>query len=74
MQFYCEDNQEVLDTILLAYRLAEDHRVLMPAMVCQDAFVLSHTMMQTDVPSQELTSIASCRLLDLPHRLTDQPR
>ena len=52
IQFYCEDNQEVLDTILLAYRLAEDARVLLPAMVCQDAFVLSHTMMQTDVPSQ----------------------
>jgi pyruvate/2-oxoacid:ferredoxin oxidoreductase alpha subunit len=40
----------VLDSILLAYRLAEDKRVLLPVMVCQDAFVLSHTMMMTDVP------------------------
>ena len=60
MQLYCEDNQEVLDTILLAYRLAEDPRILLPALVCQDAFVLSHTMMQTDVPSQEEVD-ASCR-------------
>ena len=29
LQFYCENNQEVLDTTLLAFRLAEDHRVLL---------------------------------------------
>ena len=49
IQFYCEDNQEVLDTTLLAFRLGEDKRVLLPVLVCQDAFVLSHTMMQTEV-------------------------
>lgn len=72
IQLYCEDNQEVLDTILLAYRLAEDRRVLMPAMVCQDAFVLSHTMMQTDVPSQEQVD-RFLPLLELPHRLANEP-
>lgn len=72
MQFYCEDNQEVLDTILLAYRLAEDPRVHLPAMVCQDAFVLSHTMMQTDVPTQAQVD-AFLPPLDLPHRLKDKP-
>jgi len=71
MQFYCEDNQEVLDTVLLAYRLAEDHRILLPALVCQDAFVLSHTMMQTDVPALEEVE-RFLPTLDLPHRLTDQ--
>ncbi len=72
IQLYCEDNQEVLDSILLAYRLAEDHRVLVPAMVCQDAFVLSHTMMQTDIPSQEQVD-RFLPPLDLPHRLGDRP-
>ncbi|MCC7012381.1 MAG: pyruvate ferredoxin oxidoreductase [Planctomycetes bacterium] len=72
LQFYCEDNQEVLDTILLAYRLAEDRRVHLPVMVCQDAFVLSHTMMQTDVPSQALVD-QFLPPLDLPHRLRDTP-
>ena len=53
IQLYCENNQEVHDTLLLAFRLAEDHRILMPVMVCQDAFVLSHTMMMTQIASQE---------------------
>lgn len=72
IQFYCEDNQEVLDTILLAYRLAEDRRVLLPALVCQDAFVLSHTMMQTDVPAQADVD-RFLPPLDLPHRVADKP-
>lgn len=52
MQFYCENNQEVLDTIIQAYRIAE--RVLMPAMVCLDAFFLSHTSEPVDIPDQNL--------------------
>jgi len=71
IQLYCEDNQEVMDTILLSYRLAEDARVLLPALVCQDAFVLSHTMVQTEVPEQELVD-RFLPPLDLPHRLTDR--
>ncbi len=73
LQLYCEDNQEVLDAILLAYRIAEDRRVLLPILVCQDAFVLSHTMMRTEVPEQALVD-AFLPPLDLPHRLTDRPR
>ncbi len=73
IQLYCEDNQEVADSILLAYRVAEDPRVLLPVMVCQDAFVLSHTMMTTDFPPQELVD-AYLPPLDLPHRLGDRPR
>ncbi len=53
IQLYCADNQEVLDSVLCAYRLAEDRRVLLPVMVCQEGFVLSHTVAQTDVPEQE---------------------
>jgi pyruvate/2-oxoacid:ferredoxin oxidoreductase alpha subunit len=71
VQLYCEDNQEVLDSILCAYRLAEDRRVLCPVLVCQDAFVLSHTMMQTQVPEQAEVD-AFLPPLDLPHRLRDQ--
>jgi len=51
MQFYCEDSQEVLDTTLFAYRLAET--VYLPAMVVLDAFFLSHTYEPVDIPSQE---------------------
>ncbi|HEX6065436.1 MAG TPA: hypothetical protein VFZ04_14495 [Longimicrobiales bacterium] len=51
IQFYCENNQEVLDTIIQAYRVAE--RALLPAMVCLDAFFLSHTSEPVVIPSQE---------------------
>lgn len=73
MQFYCEDNQEVADTVLAAFRLAEDPRVLLPAMVCQDAFVLSHTMMLTDFPPQEQVD-EFLPDLDLGHALGTEPR
>lgn len=73
IQLYCEDNQEVADSILAAYRLAEDKRVLLPVMVCQDAFILSHTMMMTDLPEQALVD-RFLPTLDLPHRLADRPR
>jgi pyruvate/2-oxoacid:ferredoxin oxidoreductase alpha subunit len=72
IQFYCEDNQEVLDSTLLAYRLGEDHRLLLPVLICQDAFVLSHTMVQTDVPDQELVD-RFLPPLELPHRVSDRP-
>ncbi|MFN7975856.1 MAG: transketolase C-terminal domain-containing protein [Acidobacteriota bacterium] len=73
IQLYCEDNQEVADTILAAYRLAEDPRVLLPVMVCQDAFILSHTMMMTELPEQALVD-AFLPALALPHRLDERPR
>ncbi len=73
IHLYCEDNQEVHDSILLAFRLAEDERVLLPVMVCQDAFVLSHTMMMTDIPDQAAVD-AFLPELNLPHRVTDKPR
>lgn len=51
IQYYCENNQEVLDTIIQAYKVAE--RVLMPAMVCLDAFFLSHTSEPVTIPDQQ---------------------
>ena len=53
IQFYAESNQEVLDTTLIAFRLAEDEEVRLPVMVCEDAFYLSHTVEPVDIPSQE---------------------
>lgn len=53
MQFYAENNQNALDLMLMAFKIAEDHRVLLPAMVGLDAFVLTHTMEGVDIPLQE---------------------
>ncbi|OPY34188.1 MAG: Pyruvate synthase subunit PorA [Methanomassiliicoccales archaeon PtaU1.Bin124] len=52
MQAYVEDSQEALDTIIQAYRICEDPRVMLPMMVCLDAFVLSHTVEKVLVPEQ----------------------
>lgn len=51
MQFYCEDGQEVFDTVLQAFRLAE--WVNLPAMVVTEGFLLSHTYEPVDIPEQE---------------------
>jgi pyruvate/2-oxoacid:ferredoxin oxidoreductase alpha subunit len=50
MQVYCEDVQEVVDTTLMAFKLAE--RVRLPMMVMLDAFFLSHTYEPVDLPEQ----------------------
>ncbi|MCD6522348.1 MAG: pyruvate ferredoxin oxidoreductase [Candidatus Diapherotrites archaeon] len=53
LQLFCETNQEVVDTIIQAYRIAEDERVLLPVMVNMDGFTLTHTYEKVDIPSQE---------------------
>jgi len=52
LQFYCENNQEVLDTVIQAYKISE--KVLLPSMVVLEAFVLSHTSEIVDIPESEL--------------------
>lgn len=52
IQLYCENNQEVLDTTIQAFKLAES--VDLPVMLVLDAFYLSHTSEPVDIPEQEL--------------------
>jgi pyruvate/2-oxoacid:ferredoxin oxidoreductase alpha subunit len=51
MQVYCRNNQEILDNIIMAYKITEQIHV--PMMVCFDGFVLSHTVMPVAIPEQE---------------------
>lgn len=51
MQFYCWSNQEILDTVITAFKISE--QLLIPAMVCFDGFFSSHTHEVVDVPDQE---------------------
>ena len=53
LQFHCETSQEVLDSILIAYRLAEHQKVLLPAIVNLDGFYLSFTREPVDIPALE---------------------
>jgi pyruvate/2-oxoacid:ferredoxin oxidoreductase alpha subunit len=52
LQFYCESNQEVVDTCLISFRVAE--QIMMPVMFVLDAFVLSHTSEGVDIPEMAL--------------------
>jgi pyruvate ferredoxin oxidoreductase alpha subunit len=51
LQFYCESSQEVVDTIIQAYKISE--KVSLPSMVVLDAFYLSHTYEPVDIPDRE---------------------
>ncbi len=44
IQIYAEDNQEVYDNYIQAYPIAEDPRVHLPIMICQDGFITSHAV------------------------------
>src|SRR5512139_3435331 len=50
LQFHCETSQEVLDSILIAYRLAEDSQILLPVIVNLDGFYLSFTRESVELP------------------------
>ncbi len=50
----CENNQEAVDFVPIAFRLAEHEKVLTPAMVNLDGFILSYTREKTVLPEQQL--------------------
>jgi 2-oxoisovalerate ferredoxin oxidoreductase alpha subunit len=54
IQFYCSSNQEIFDTVIQAFKLAEHEKVVLPVMVNLNAFILSHTSMPADIPSQQI--------------------
>ncbi len=66
MQVYCQSSQEVVDSVVQAYRVSE--RVLLPTMVVLDAFFLSHTYEDVEVPEQEMVD-GFLPPLELPHRM-----
>lgn len=52
VQLYVESGQEALDTMIQAYRLAEDPDIMLPVMVNLDGFTLTHTYDLVDIPDQ----------------------
>ncbi|MCJ2669055.1 MAG: pyruvate ferredoxin oxidoreductase [Candidatus Thermoplasmatota archaeon] len=53
LQCFVENNQEVLDMVVQAYKVAENTKVLLPVMVNLDAFILSHTVEPVEFPDQK---------------------
>ncbi len=51
IQLYCSSAQELLDSVLCAYRVAE--QAMLPVLVCAEGFLVSHTAEVVDVPGQE---------------------
>lgn len=44
IQIYAENNQEVYDNFIQAYRISEHKDVHLPIMICQDGFITSHAL------------------------------
>jgi pyruvate ferredoxin oxidoreductase alpha subunit/phenylglyoxylate dehydrogenase alpha subunit len=52
IQMYCENNQEILDTVIMAYRIAEDRKVMLPVNVCHDGNYQSYGVETVEIPDQ----------------------
>ena len=52
IQVYCENGQEVLDTIIQAYRIAEDRRIYLPVAPCYEGYFVSATAIPVEIPDQ----------------------
>jgi pyruvate/2-oxoacid:ferredoxin oxidoreductase alpha subunit len=53
IQIYCENSQEVLDSIIQAYKIAEDPRVYLPVAICYDGYFVSATASLVNIPEQK---------------------
>ena len=53
LQIYVENAQEALDTTLMAYKISENPKVLLPSMVCLDGFILTHTVEPVEIPDEK---------------------
>jgi pyruvate/2-oxoacid:ferredoxin oxidoreductase alpha subunit len=53
IQVVAENCQEILDLVIMAYRLAEDHEIQLPVMVNYDGFYLSYLSEGVNLPSRE---------------------
>lgn len=49
LQFYSENAQEAYDNTLIALKVAEDKKVLLPVMVMQDGFITSHSVQNVKI-------------------------
>ena len=53
IMLYVESGQEALDTVIQAYKIAEDPEVMTPVMVNIDGFTLTHSYDMVEIPEQE---------------------
>lgn len=56
VQFHCETCQEVLDSMLIAFKVSENDNVMLPSLVNLDGFVLSFTREPVEIPDPKSVS------------------
>ncbi len=54
IQMYCETNQEILDTMIMSYRIAENREIMLPVNVCHDGNYQSYGVEQVLLPDQDM--------------------
>jgi len=53
LQFFAEDGQEIVDSLIMAYKISETEKVLLPSLVISEGHRMSHGFETVDVPEQE---------------------
>jgi pyruvate ferredoxin oxidoreductase alpha subunit/phenylglyoxylate dehydrogenase alpha subunit len=54
IHMHCENNQEIMDTVVMAYRVAEHHDVMLPVNVCYDGNFLSFAAEPVEIVDQKI--------------------
>jgi pyruvate ferredoxin oxidoreductase alpha subunit len=70
--WYVEHAQEILDSILMAYKVAEDKRVRLPVAVGYDGYVISYTAEPVEIPDQDLVDKWLPKYKPMPSILPDE--
>jgi len=52
LQFYCENGQEIVDSVIMAYKISENDKVLLPSFVVSEGHRMSHSFERVDIPEQ----------------------
>ncbi len=66
IQIYVENSQEAYDSIIQAFKIAEHPDLLLPVMVCLDAFFLSHTLENVEIlPDEAVRKFVGARFIPL---------
>jgi pyruvate ferredoxin oxidoreductase alpha subunit len=66
IQMYAENSQEAYDSIIQAFRIAENTEIMLPTMVGLDGFVLSHTLENVNVlPNEAVKKFVGTRKVPL---------
>ena len=68
IQIIAENCQEILDQVIMSYRLAEDHDIQLPVMVNYDGYYLSFQAEKIEIPSIEEVDAYLAPLKDQPQR------